>query len=271
MGRDDKKNMLIDFSQESINRYVIRSTIEHPAVTLSSALSVLGIAGMLILEPSLWFIGSAISGGVLALGAWGVNYGLRQHHFARLHVERLMHEVEKRRASKMKEIGKVLSDAELKEGVHQFERLNEKFRTFQGILDKKLDRSELSYGRYLGIAEQVYLSALDNLGIISNLLKSAASIDEGYTLKRLDEIKGRESVGQSREAGALAARLELLQKQTDRIAELFSKNEEAMTQMDIAIAAIAEMRTEDRQASMDMESAMLELNRLVKNAEKLSS
>jgi hypothetical protein len=134
------------------------------------------------------------------------------------------------------------------------------------MLGEKLTPGELTYARYLGTAEQVYLSALDNLGAMAGLLRSAGAIDEPYVRQRMTQLQGQADVHSQRELQTLEQRLALRRTQLERVADLLARNEEAMTQMDVATAEIAAMRTGTKQASLDMETAMSELARLARRA-----
>src|SRR3989344_5331581 len=45
----------------------------------------------------------------------------------------------------------------------QFAELKEKFDAYCDILGKRFNETEITYGRYRGTAEQLYLAAIDNL------------------------------------------------------------------------------------------------------------
>ena len=150
------------------------------------------------------------------------------------------------------------------DGLSQLNRLQEKYQAFERLLQRKLNPEEITFSRYLGMAEQVFLSALDNLQRVAHVKQGAEAINEGFIRRRIDELKanGTLTAVQQQELDALRARLELKEKQSGRVDEWLAQNEEAMTQLDLTMAAIAEMNTVRGQAGMDMESAMAELQRL---------
>jgi septal ring factor EnvC (AmiA/AmiB activator) len=146
------------------------------------------------------------------------------------------------------------------------------------MLQQKLNPTELTYGRYLGMAEQVYLGALDNLQNVANTLKMLTAIDLNYTKQRLQQLQnnggnngGNNSNHGAKEIASLQERIALHQKQTEKVTTLLAQNEEAMTKIDVTIAAIADMRTEDGQATLDIETAMNELQRLASKAKEYST
>jgi len=255
-----------DLSSQAVNRNVVLSTLEHPAVLAPAAIGGLGLAGLLLIEPSLIMMSVAGIGSLVAAGVWATNIGLRRDYFAKKYVEEITQKMNERRRMAIKELSDALENVGFEHGQNQFKRSQQKFDTFKSMLDKKLNPSELTHVRYLGMAEQVYLSTLDNLIAISHIMHSISVIDADYVEERLDDISSDESAESGREVQALKERLALKDQQQDKVKKLLSQNEEALTKMDLTIAAIAEMRTDNRQASMDMESAMGELGRLAKRA-----
>ena len=113
------------------------------------------------------------------------------------------------------------------------------------MLADKLNRKELTFARYLGTAEQVYLSVLDNLLSVASTLKSAATIDSSYIQSRLDLLGSIETPAEAdlQETQTLNKRLDLRVKQLERVNTLLTKNEVAMTELDNTTAAISQMRT----------------------------
>ena len=264
--KPSESRSLVDFSQAAVNRQVLRQTVQHPSVLYTGLVGVLGLAGALILGPGLLTLGAALLGSLGAAAVWGANYGLRRERFAQDYIAQAMAQLEQRRKVQAKEIQAALEEAGSAEGSRQFSRLADKFAAFRRMLGEKLTPGELTYARYLGTAEQVYLSALDNLGVMAGLLRSAGAIDEPYVRQRMAQLQRQADAHSQRELQALEQRLALRSMQLDRVADLLARNEEAMTQMDVATAEIAAMRTGTKQASLDMETAMNELARLARRA-----
>ncbi|WP_455205582.1 hypothetical protein [Kaarinaea lacus] len=259
-----------DFSKPAVQKAVALNTLEHPAVLYPTAISVLGGFAALLMGANPVFMMIAAGGVGAAFLSWAVNFGLRRDHFANQYVKKLHAQMESQRQARKQELEKVLAEVESEEGRSQFARVTDKFTTFQKMLSQKLNPSELTYGRYLGMAEQVYLGALDNLQRVADTLKMMRVIDLDYTHKRLQQLQSTTSKNSAKEIDTLEERLALHANQADKVQSLLSQNEEAMTKMDLTIAAIADMRTEDGRASMDMETAMNELQRLANKAKDYS-
>jgi len=265
-GQESEGRGLVDFSQAAVNRQVLRQTVQHPSVLYTGLVGALGLAGALILGPGVLTLGAALVGTLGAAAVWGANYSLGRERFAQRYIQQAMEQLEQRRKVQAKDIRAALEETGSAEGARQFARLGDKFAAFRRMLSDKLRPGELTYARYLGTAEQVYLSALDNLGVIAGLLRSAGAIDEPYVRQRVQDLQGRSDAHSKRELKALEQRLALRRTQLDRVADLLARNEEAMTQMDVATAEIAAMSTGTKQASVDMETAMNELARLARRA-----
>ena len=264
-----------DFSKPAVHKAVALRTLEHPAVLYPTAVSILGGFAALLLGANPVLLIVAAGGAGAAILSWAVNYGLRQDHFASQYVKKLHEQMERQRSLRKKELSKSLAQVNSKEGSSQFSRLSEKFHTFQTILQQKLDPSELTFGRYLGMAEQVYLGALDNLQNVADTLKMLTAIDLNYTKQRLQQLQNSDSDNSSKngskEISSLQERIALYHKQTEKVQALLAQNEAAMTKIDLTIASIADMHSEDAQAEIDIETAMNELQRLANKAKDYST
>ncbi|MCB1741653.1 MAG: hypothetical protein KDK91_14865 [Gammaproteobacteria bacterium] len=156
-----------------------------------------------------------------------------------------------------------LQSAGADKGLTQLRMLGEKRATLAEVLRRRMSSGELTYGRYLSSAEQVYLSALDNLQDIIVALTSVASIDSDYIDKRLREL-GHAQDGP--EVITLRERQALLHRQHERVDELYAQNEAAMTVLTNAAVALAGARTRRGQASLDAQTAIRELELLAGRA-----
>jgi len=153
-----------------------------------------------------------------------------------------------------------------------FNKCDQSFQsnTFEEILHEKLDETELTFSRYMGMTEQVYLACLDNLKHIADVKKSLSAINEDSVEKRLTELRANSSLSstETKELDALLERIEILETQQEKIQVKLSENEQAMTKIDKVMIAIAEMNTgtSDKQANMHIEDAMRELTFLAERA-----
>jgi len=263
-----------DFSRQAVSKSVFHNTLQHPLTLYPFVVGVLGVAATLTLDLSF----PVLLGSLSALGgsamSWIVNYFFRGEVFARRHIEERQRALESHRRQllatmqvELMQCRSITGAEELSwQGIEQLDHIQKRFTTLKEILSDKLDRGELIYSRYLGVAEQVYLSVLDNLKDLIPILKGAGAIDTGYVSQRLNELRRLENPtgADLEEVATLTQRMSLRDRQLQKASVLLTRNEEAMTHMDDAIAAIANMDTDKARASLTMESAIEELQRLAR-------
>jgi hypothetical protein len=263
---------LPDLSKRAIDWAVLSASLQHPAVVYPAAAGVLGGMGVALLTTSPALITGALIGGGVALASLGVNCLLRRQHFASSYIERANQALLAYRASVLEHLERDLREAGSREGRSQFERFGEKIKAFEEVLDDKLGRQELTYGRFLGIAQQVYLSGMDNLRQIVIAIKSMQTVDEKYIRQRIASLKAAAPSGsQGQELASLEQQLDLRKEHLKKIEDCLAQNERALAQLDLALAAIAEMKTGSAQAGVNMETAMNDLQQIAKRARAYSS
>ncbi len=153
------------------------------------------------------------------------------------------------------------------QGQGHFEKIDDKLKNVKELLDLKIDKSELTYERFMGAADQVVLSVLDNLKDVVTTLKSAGSIQVSYIDERLAGLeKMPDNDDKEKQKDALLKRLALRNTQFDKVTALLTKNEVAMTEMENISAAVSEWQTDDSFAEIDFESAISRLQELAEQA-----
>ena len=243
-------------------------------IVLSDLLTWLAVAVVIALEAAyfVWFRPSvamtiaALAVGVLSFVAWPLLF-VRSESFARRFylVPEAVHADQE---DKLHSLATDFDELEFGQGAVQLKMLREKFENLSEIMKRRLNAGELTYARYLGMAEQVYLSALDNLNEVAVALRSISTIDPDYIQSRLRELSSSEQGAgeQHEESTALQERGNLYDEQQQRVTKLVAQNETAMTVLDKTATALAETKTGKGQASMDAEAAIAELERLAKQA-----
>ena len=217
-------------------------------------------------RPSLPMMIAALALGGVAVVAWPLMF-VRSESFARRFYE-VPEAVQADQEVKLQALATDFDEFEFAQGSAQLRMLREKFENLSEIMKRRLNAGELTYARYLGMAEQVYLSALDNLNEVAVALRSVSTIDPDYIQSRLRELSSSEqgSGEQHGEFAALQERHSLYDDQQQRVMQLIAQNETAMTVLDKTATALAEVKTGKGQASMDAEAAIAELERLAKQA-----
>lgn len=247
-----------DFSKTSVDKAVLKDTMTHPASVYPAAGAILGGVGFFLFHSPV-ALAAASAGVALGVGGWVYNHYYRRGHFSRKYLDALHEQIRQETKRRMETLVDDLKEAGSSQGLSQLPRLKMKFENFVEILDSKLEKEELTYGRYLGVAEQVYLAMVDNLMEAAAKLKSVSAIDDGYIRKRLKQLAREKDSNDREEESALKERLLLMDRMKEEAQDLFAENEAAMTKLDTAAAALTGIKTKKGQAAMDMEYAINEL------------
>lgn len=262
---------LDDYSTESISQAVRRESFLHPMVLYPTAIGMLsGLAAMLYNLPLL-FLGM---GGMLAIGAGTsvINYFFREKSITGKYLDKLSKKLVGEREQLLATLNSDLQAASKvhgaeqygRQGLEQFALIEKKYQRLRELLQKKFAVGELTYGSFLGAAEQVYLSVLDNLLKIVSLIQSAETIDPRYIAARIENVQGLKKVTEAdeREWQALKKQLELRDTQLEQVNVLITENEESMIAMDETIAAVAGVQTGKGLAEVDVQSAISRLQEI---------
>jgi hypothetical protein len=266
---------LSDFSQKAIQRAVLKEGLGHPLTLFPPALGLIsGLAGFLFSVPPLF----AIMAGTFVIGAGSiiVNIFLLSERSASRYIRRLNAKLKEHEKYVLASLEKdLLECSSIKggehyalQGVEQFRRIQEKYQNVLDLLEQKLSSGELTFGRFSGAAEQVYLSTLNNLKQVVATLQSAGTIDPGYIEGRLEQLGmlKQKSEADGKEVDTLKKRRALREEQLDKINHLLTRNEEAMTEMETTTAAIADMQTDGSFAATDFDHAITLLQELAQRA-----
>ncbi len=259
------------FSNRAIQRAILHRCLNHPLTLFPTALGLLGGAWLWLIEPTLSALIATIGSAALGIGTMIFQYFFLWERHANAYLDGLTRQMRAYRHWSQNEIKRVLEELESLGGVNtfasrgsrQYDAINEKFDLFKEMLAKKLDTSEITYMRYLGAAEQLYLNTLDGLRDLVNFIKGIAAIGSDYQadMKRLQAV-ARLSDLEKKQLEALLQRDQLRQHQEMKAAELLTLNEQALTKIDMIIAAFAETRIGRRQSDVDIETAMKEVEQL---------
>jgi len=262
---------LADFSVSAIRQAIQQESLLHPLTLYPSALGLLSGLAALLYQMPLLFAGM---GGLLAVGAASsvVNYFFRKDAISQKYLGLLSKRFAKQRQHLLKTLERDLHTcSEMKglkryaqQGHKQFSKIEHKYKKLHSLLNQKFKTTELTHGSYLGAAEQVYLSVLDNLVSIVSLMQGIGSIDPEYIKQRHRQLEKLEHIDEAdeREFKTLKKREKLRTKQMLQVNKLLTDNEESMTVLDETIAAIAALETGNGLASVDLETAMEHLQEL---------
>ncbi len=203
-----------------------------------------GVAALFVFGPGLLSIMAIVLGLLVFAGAALVRKSLQATGSLMGDTERI--KLLKRQIMKSKYLENV---GDLGERVaDQMELSSERFEKLKALLGLKFEPSELTYGRYLSVAEAAFLSVFDNL--------HAAAI----SLNALDV----------KDTSADSERLVLRQQQLTKVKQLLELNERAITELERVSAALAEVKTRRGEGSHSLDALMAELAELAKRAKLYS-
>lgn len=256
-----------DLSKRAVSRAVLGNSAQHPVAIYPTVVGVLGGVGAVLFGPGVLTLGALVGGLGFGLGGWAFQYFAKGDE----HAQRLVEEIQTQLENRMRAVRAELRD-DLKEvadhrGETQLRSFVDKFDNFRTLLARQLNPNELTYQRYLAIAEQVTLAGLDNLKAICLSLRSISAIN----LPNLEHRLRHERDLSDAERQSLETRIALHREQMVQVNDLYVQNEEALTQLDHVSARIASIQTSSGHAHMDMEAAMSELRVLAERAERYAS
>ncbi len=270
---------LEDFSKTAVSRAVLKTTLQHPVSLYSSGVGLLGWLAIGVLGASAPAVIAAVGGTTLGLGSWIVNFFLRGDRLAQQYVENIEREMEEYKQALTIRLVKDLerwnklpgAEEYVSQGISQFQDIREKIDNFREVLGKKLNPHEVTFGRYLGSAEQLYLSVLDNLDKMATILESISTIDLSYIEERLRALQKLKSPAPTdvEERETLLERRSLRDDKLQEINVLLTENEQAMTEIEKATVSLVAI-TRSR-AAVDMETARKQLEELASRAQQYAS
>lgn len=265
----------------SLQRAVLSRTLQHPFTLYPSAVGLLGVVGMLLFGPILpaaLAAGAGLSAGLLH---FLTQYYLRSDRVAAEYLKEIHDRLEAQQGevlgnleAKLKAAAKRTTGTEY--GLQAFDQLGmarTRFELLKNLLGERFKPTELTFSRYFVAGEQTYLAVLDNLDSIASRLQSVSAIDERQVTARIAAIGRQKKIAPAdeEEIRALKARLALREAQLDSINTLLTFNENAITEFDRVNNAVAEVRGTRAQASVDLETAIAELEALAVRARKLAA
>lgn len=155
----------------------------------------------------------------------------------------------------------------------QLFRIIDKFDKFKEILDSKLEKTEMTYDRFLTATEEVYFNILDNLEKVKNVYQAVEDIDLGYIEQRIETIKNASSMTKEMqdELSSLRYRKSMSKKQLQGIEKLLSVNEQAITDIDNMRIKIGNLNTSSNRAQFDIDTSIADLKKMAERVNKYSS
>jgi len=264
-----------DYLPSTIRKKVLETGLKHPFTIYPVAIGISCVFVGLLFGAPLFYL--AALAGILG----GAGYGASQiflfnEKIGAKYIEKLNQRQKQYEQSLKQLLNKGLRECQNIEGgktyaikgQEQFRGIDEKLASIRELLEIKLNTGEMTYHRFLGAAEQVSLSVLDNLKEAVSTMKSMSTIRTNHIRERLQALNTTQNLSphDQKESQALTKRLQLWQDQSDKISGLLLRNEEAMTEMEQISASVASWQTDGRFADSDFESAIARLQELASHA-----
>jgi len=262
------QNRIRDFSKSAISKANVSEALHHWTFRYSTA-ALIGslIFGVIIglSEPVFWFsLGTVVT----TIASYAFHRYYKAGQFERMYVLTMNKQIEQETIAKRELLAEELTKHHCSEGAQQLEQLQADFDSLVELLETKLDRREITFQRYHGMIQEVYLSGIDNLRTILTTLMSVSEIDTDVLKAKIDKLKQDDSPTASHEREILQKRITLKDLQDAKVRTLLVQNEEAITKMELTAAAIAEMDTGQNEGKRGMESSMNDLARITRRAEQ---
>jgi hypothetical protein len=260
---NDRLPTVRDFSPSAIQAALKSHATSHFTVRYSPAI----LVGAGLIGAAFGFNG-VIIGLLIAIAAFGggsfawFRY-LQADSFQLRYVKGLQEQIRNHTQVERRRLQSELAQQGCSRGAEQLEKLQEKFDNLVILLRQKLDESELTYNRYLGLAQEVLLSGIDNLAAVSSALTTISDMDPDRIERQLGELRDQSNG----EATALRERLELYQQQRQKIEQMLQQNEIALTQLDKTQVAISDLDTGRGESKVSMEQSMDDLIEITKRSE----
>lgn len=274
--RQEEKTVFIpkveDFEEKAIIKALNRSIVDNWFVGASIGAIPVGILTAILLGTG---VGVPIVGGAILLGGgtWAWKRFFRGDKFIdqyRDHLRKLLDEDSERRRSELQQALDAYGNSHASEQLEQFQN---KIRVFIEILNLKFpDKSQLTYNRYYTIAQEVFLSGIDNLNEVLLIHRTLDAIDLDYidrSLQRLD--KREQDAAAKRERSSLLQSRQQYYDQQEELKNLMTQNEEALSKLDEAIVQVQDIRrSQNNESKTDMEASIEQLHRMAQQSYKFS-
>jgi hypothetical protein len=263
---------LEDFEEKAIITALNKSILDNWFFGASIGAIPVGILTAILFGTG---IGVPIIGGAILLGGstWAWKRFFNGDTFFdqyRNHLRQLLDEDTERRRN---ELQQSLDAYGNKHACEQLEQFQNKIKVFIEILNTKFpDKKQLTYNRYYTIAQEVFLSGIDNLNEVLLIHRTLDAIDLDYIERSLQRLEGREQdAAAKRERSSLLLSKQQYQEQQQDIKNLMAQNEEALSKLDEAIVQVQDIkRSANNESQLDMEASIEQLHRMAQQSYKFS-
>lgn len=245
------------FNPRQLRKAVARDALQSPFVLYPAVVGGLGAVASSVFGLTLITGLALVGGSIAALVALAAEVSARHDVNALRIIRQATQRIEVERAKLVKALEAELKEFAMPIATDQLRNFENAFARFQDVLDDRFTATELTYARYLGVAEKVFLGGLDNLRNIVILRKALANTDDDMLHRRLKE-DDLDTV----ERHALQERLASYESSEKEIEKLLVTNERALTALERVTQTLAMTQVGGGAGMSDTEAAMAELERL---------
>ena len=261
-----------DFEEQAIIKALNKSIMDNWFVGASIGAIPVGILTAILIGTG---VGIPIIGGALLLGGgtWAWKRFFKGDKFVDQYRDHLRQQLDEDTERRRNELQRSLEAYGNKHACEQLEQFQTKIKVFIEILDMKFpDKNQLTYNRYYTIAQEVFLSGIDNLNEVLLIHKTLDAIDMDYIERSLQRLESREQDAVTkRERSSLLQSKQQYQDQQQDIKNLMAQNEEALSKLDEAIVQVQDIkRSANNEGQLDMEASMEQLHRMTQQSYKFS-
>lgn len=253
----------------------VLSTLAASPLTIFPMLGAVGLMAFWFIFNASWVF-TVLGGVAFVFGAtyFCINFFLRFDVHRNKYFSKLREENERDARRALREIEDFLEEHDFNQGADQVTKLQNKMAGFERVLKKRFEEGEMAYARYHKVAEQVFITAIDNLQNVVVQLEAIDNIDTAYIQRRYEELeaicdeKDGLTDAQMAESATLAERFELVEKHETAVEGLLAMNETAMTELDKFASTVSTAKTEGRDVEQELQRAMDTLGKLSDEARK---
>jgi len=254
----------LEYSEAAAQKAALANSIQHPLTVWPTAIGIVGGIGafMFFTLPTAALV--TITGVSMGAASWAFNFFGKKDANMQVYYDDLHERFEALKARQTKTLISDLCGLDCPQGSEQVDQFDKKIETLREILGRVMSTSELTYSRFMGTAEEVFKTGIQNLGRIVNLLTSIRSLNRNEVVEKVTSLEKKGDDRSRSEQTLLDAykrRLAEYNSVTEEVAQLLAENEQAITA--IGEAATAAARISDREAGMSPEDRMRETRELL--------
>jgi len=160
-------NELREISKSAVRKAVLGKSAQQPTTLYPAVMATLGGVSALAFGLNIFTLGALGVGAAIGVSGFFGSYFVNKDKYAGQYMSEIRMKLVRKRQALLEGLEEELSAQNEHRGVVQIEKFRAKYENLLSILQKKLNENELTYMRYLTIAEQVFLGGIDNLENVS--------------------------------------------------------------------------------------------------------